>query len=103
MLKSNKACSRAVGRRRVSAALGQPIPDLRAETRLGLKDRHVELPESLPGLFGKPVQTLNVPGWMIQEDPDDAVFTDATARNGEIHFYSGSKTFLYYRLALSAQ
>lgn len=88
---------------RISAAPGQPIPDFRAETPLGLKDRRVELPELLPGLFGKPVQTLNVPGWMVQEDPHDAVLTDATARNGAIHFYPGSKTFLYYRLGLSAQ
>ena len=103
MLKSDKACSRAVGRRRISAALGQTIPDLRAETCLGLKDRRVELPESLPGPFGKPEHALNVPGWMVQEDPDDAVLTDATDRNGEIHFCPGSKTFLYDRLGLSAQ
>ena len=81
----------------------QPISDLRAETRLGLKDRRVDLPESLPGPFGKPVRTLNVPGWMVQEEPDDAVVTDATARSGEIRFRLGSKTFRYDRLGLSAE
>lgn len=103
MLKSNKACSPALGRRSSSAAPGQPIPDLRAETCLGLKDRRAELPESLPGPFSKPVPALNVPGWMVQEDPDDAVLTDATDRNGEINFCPGSKIFLYDRLGLSAQ
>lgn len=81
----------------------QPIPDLQAETRLGLKDRRVDLPESLPGPFGKPVRTLNVPGWMVQEEPDDAVVINATAQNGEIRFRLGSKTFRYDRLGLSAE
>ena len=79
----------------------QPVPDARAETRLGLKDRRVELPESLPGPFGQPVRTLNIPGWMAREETEDAVVTHATARSGVIRFRLGSKTFRYDRLGLS--
>ena len=80
----------------------QPIPDSRAETRLGLKDRRVELPEPTCGPFGTPVRMLNIPGWMAQEIPEDAAVADVTIRNGEITFCLGSKTFRYDRLGLSA-
>ena len=79
----------------------QPIPNERAETRLGLKDRRVELTESLPGPFSKQVRTLHIPGWMAGDEPEDAVVTDATAHNGEIRFCLGSKIFCYDRLGLS--
>ena len=81
----------------------QPIPDSHAETRLGLMDRRVDLEASLPGPFGKPVRMLNVPGWMVQEESDDAVVTDVTACNHEIRFRLGSKSFRYDRLGLSAE
>ena len=55
----------------------QPIQNLRAETRLGLKDRCVELPESLPGPFSERVRTLHIPGWMVRDEPEDPVVTDA--------------------------
>ena len=79
----------------------QPIPDLHAETRLGLKDRRVDLEASLPGPFGKPVRTLNIPGRMVEEE--DAIVTEVTARDGKIRFRLGSKTFRYDRLGLSAE
>ena len=79
----------------------QPIQDLAAETRLGLKDRRVDLEASLIGPFGKTVRMLNVPGWMVEEE--DAVVTEVTAREGEIRFRFGSKTFRYDRLGLSAE
>ena len=79
----------------------QPIPNERAETRLGLKDRRVELTESLLGPFSEQVRTLHIPGWMAGDEPEDAVVTDATAHNGEIRFCLGSKIFCYDRLGLS--
>ena len=79
----------------------QPIPDSRAETRLGLKDRCVDLEATLPGPFGKTVRMLNVPGWMVEEE--DAVVAEVTAREGEIRFRLGSKTFRYDRLGLSVE
>ena len=79
----------------------QPIPDSRAETRLGLKDRRVDLEATLPGPFGKTVRMLNVPGWMVEEE--DAVVAEVTVREGEIRFRLGSKTFRYDRLGLSVK
>ena len=79
----------------------QPIQDLAAETRLGLKDRLVDLEASLIGPFGKTVRMMNVPGWMVEEE--DAVVTAVTAREDEIRFRFGSKTFRYDRLGLSAE
>ena len=79
----------------------QPVPNERATTRLGLDDRRVELPQALPGPFGEPVRTLNVPGWMASDAPADAAAADLSARSGEILFRLGSETFRYDRLGLS--
>ena len=79
----------------------QPISNLRAETRLGLKDRRVELLESPSGPFRERVRTLHIPGWMVRDEPEEAIVTDLTARDGEIHLRLGSKTFRYNRLGLS--
>ena len=79
----------------------QPVPNERATTRLGLDDRRVELPQALPGPFGEPVRTLNVPGWMAGDAPADAAAADLSARSGEILFRLGSETFRYDRLGLS--
>ena len=79
----------------------QPVRDLLARTRLGLQDRRVELPEPLGGPFGTQVRTLNIPGWMAQEIPEDTAVTDVTIGNGEIRFCLGPKTFRYDRLGLS--
>lgn len=79
----------------------QPIPDSRAETRLGLKDRRVDFEALLLGPFGKTVRMLNVPGWMVQEEDTDV--TEVTAGDGYIRFRLGSKVFHYDRLGLSAE
>ena len=41
----------------------QPIQDVHAQTRLGLQDRRVEMPEPARGPFGTQVRILNIPGW----------------------------------------
>ena len=86
----------------LTAPDNQPIPDVHARTRLGLKDRRVELPEPMRGPFGAQIRTLNVPGWMAQDIPEDTAVTDVTIGDGEIGFCLGSKTFRYDRLGLSA-
>ena len=79
----------------------QPIADSRAKTRLGLQDRRSAFPEPLPGPFDQRVCTLNIPGWMARDEPEDAIVTNAAASGGEIRFRLGSKTFRYDRLGLS--
>ena len=79
----------------------QPVPDERAATRLGLNDRRVDLPGPLPGPFGQPVSTLNIPGWMVEAEPEDAVISDVTGDGGRIRFRFGTKSFRYDRLGLS--
>ena len=79
----------------------QPVDDLDAETRLGIKDRSVNLPQPLNGPFGEPVRTLNVPGWMAPQEDEAVVVTDVTERPGEIRFRLGSKTLVYSRFGLS--
>ena len=80
----------------------QPIRDAHANTRLGLQDRRVELPAPVRGPFGTQVRTLNIPGWMAQDMPEDTAVTDVTIGDGEISFCLGPKTFRYDRLGLSA-
>ena len=75
-------------------------PDERAKTRLGLTDRRVDLPSPLLGPFGRPVRTLNIPGWMVEAEPEDAVVTEASGGGG-IRFRFGTKIFRYDRLGLS--
>ena len=79
----------------------QPVVDGRASTRLGLRDRRVELPEPCSGPFGQPVRVLNVPGWMVEGESDDAVPASVSARDGEIRFRFGSRAFRYDRLGLT--
>ena len=80
----------------------QPIQDLHAQTRLGLKDRRVEMPEPARGPFGTQVRVLNIPGWMAQDIPEDHVVTDVIIGNDVIRFCLGPKTFRYDRLGLAA-
>ena len=82
-------------------SLSQPVRDERAATRLGLRNRRVELSEPLPGPFGQPVRTLNIPGWMVPDVPENAEVHDIVVQDGHIRFQLGSKAFSYNRLGLS--
>ncbi len=75
--------------------------DVRAQTRLGLDDRRIELPESRCGPFGEPVRTLNIPGWMAGDTPTDATVTEVVDRDREIRFRFGSKGYRYSRFGLA--
>ena len=60
----------------------------------------MDLPSPLLGPFGRPVRTLNIPGWMVEAEPEDAVVTEASGVGG-IRFRFGTKIFRYDRLGLS--
>ena len=81
----------------------QPVRDLddRAVTRLGLKDRIVDLPDGISGPFGRPVQTVPIPGWMMPDEPLEDRVRNAEVQDGEIRFCLGSKRFRYDRFGLS--
>ena len=78
----------------------QPVPDQRAETRLGLKDHRVALPEPRLGPFGQPVSTLNVPGWMVEPAKGDEEVEIVDDHPGSIRFRFASRDFRYDRFGL---
>ena len=81
----------------------QPIPHLdhRPATRLGIKDRRVHLPRAMKGPFGRPVRTLNIPGWMVPDEGSDADVSNVVSEGGEIRFRLGSREYRYNRFGLS--
>ena len=78
----------------------QPVSDQHAETRLGLKDHRVTLPEPLVGPFGQQVRTLSIPGWMVDETTKDDTLEVVDTRSGAIRFRFGSRDFRYDRFGL---
>ena len=78
----------------------QPVSDQRAETRLGLKDHRVKLPEPLLGPFGQLVRTLSIPGWMVGETTEDGEVEVVDVRSHTIRFRFGSRDFRYDRFGL---
>ena len=84
-----------------SLADNQKIPNLEAPTRLGLRDRRVELPNPCPGPFGQPVQVLCLPQWMAPDLDEDVTPEDVVVSKGEIRFRLGDRSFLYDRFGLA--
>ena len=70
-------------------------------TRLGLNDRRVELPETIPGPFGAPVKELRLPGWMAGDLSEEARPESVVATDDAIHFRLGERRYCYDRLGLS--
>ena len=79
----------------------QPIQDSQADTRLGLKDRRVPLPDAVIGPFGKDVRTLNIPGWMVEDVNEDENAELIDESPGALRFRLGARTFLYDRFGLT--
>lgn len=79
----------------------QPLPDQKASTRLGLRDRIVDFPSGLPGPFGHPVSRIRLPEWMLRGVADDATLADPEASAGGIRFRFGGVPFDYSRLGLA--
>ena len=78
----------------------RPPANLEAATRLGLKDRRIELPGPAKGPFGGPVRTLNLPAWMVGDVDEKAEAEDIVISAGEIRFRLGPASFLYDRFGL---
>jgi CRISPR-associated endonuclease/helicase Cas3 len=66
-------------------------------TRLGLNDRLVSLPMTVPGPFGEPVRSFALPDrWLAGIDPESPV-EDVLAEAGVVRFRVGTAGFLYDR------
>ena len=83
----------------------QPIRELqdRPATRLGLRDVRVTLPSGTVGPFGRPVRTLNIPGWLAPDQESDLEPADWEAAGNEIRFRLGSRKLRYDRFGLSVR
>ena len=84
-----------------SVADNQMIPHLTVATRLGVKDRRLELPKPITGPFGRPVRVLNIPEWMTKDIGEDAEAEEVTASDSTIRFRLGGVWFHYDRLGLT--
>ena len=80
-----------------------PEADEAISTRLGLKNRILDLPDGLKGPFGTTISRLTVPGWMAVGMPDDAAPEIITADAGVIVFTLGIKQFRYDRFGLTGE
>lgn len=72
-------------------------------TRLGLKNRIVDLPDGPTGPLGKTIFRLTIPGWMSVGLPENANPVIVTASHGIIIFTLGNKQFRYDRFGLTGE
>ena len=71
-------------------------------TRLGLKNRIVDLPHSLLGPFGGYIRRLSIPGWMTRgATSEDQVADIDTNTAGVIRFKFAGRQFQYDRFGLT--
>lgn len=71
-------------------------------TRLGLKNRIVDLPGGLRGPFGAYIHRLSVPGWMAKgANAEDAASDIDATTDGIIRFSFAGKRFQYDRFGLT--
>ena len=71
-------------------------------TRLGLKNRIVDLPHSLLGPFGGYIRRLSIPGWMTRgATSEDQVADINTNTAGVIRFKFAGRQFQYDRFGLT--
>ena len=79
------------------------FPDLdeAIATRLGTRDRSVDVSPPFPGPFGKAVEQLNIPGWMMAGIPAETepVFGSLDAEG--VRFRLGDRKFNYGRWGLA--
>lgn len=77
--------------------------DERIATRLGAKDRQVDLPADLPGPFGSKVAGLRIPSFLLEGVPEEAD-PEAARRDGDtIRFRLGAQGFRYDRFGLERE
>jgi CRISPR-associated endonuclease/helicase Cas3 len=80
-----------------------PNADEAISTRLGLKNRIVDLPSDLMGPFGTMISRLTIPGWMAVGTSVDASPEIITAAGGIIIFTLDNKQFRYDRFGLTRE
>lgn len=79
-----------------------PEPSEAISTRLGLKNRIVDLPGGLRGPFGTYIHRLSVPGWMARTaNAEDTASDIDTTTDGIIRFSFSNKRFQYDRFGLT--
>jgi CRISPR-associated endonuclease/helicase Cas3 len=70
-------------------------------TRLGLDDRVVRFDPPFEGPFGNAINTLTIPGWMIDGESSESLLPSEIRTNrGEILFNVGRRSLRYDRLGL---
>ena len=81
----------------------EPFPDDlgTAKTRLGQEDYRVELPHSVDGPFGAPIDELSVSAWQLDDAPETEDATEVKGEGGTFSFRFGGHSFQYDRLGLS--
>lgn len=84
---------------------GEPdslFPEISVEikTRLGDGDYQVTFSSSFDSPFKGQITTLTVPGWQIEQIPEDTNIKEFVFDNDRVSFYFGSKQFIYDRLGL---
>ena len=81
-------------------AANQPPANLEAATRLGLKDRRLELPRPCVGPFDSLVHSLHLPAWMVEDVDEKAEPEDVVPSTGVVRFRLGPASFRYDRFGL---
>lgn len=76
----------------------------RLATRLGARDRIVELPSGTIGPFGRPIRRIAIPGWWMAEgvDADDEKFVCSCDGDGVLRLTAAASgiSFVYNRFGL---
>ncbi len=72
-------------------------------TRLGAKDRQVDLPDALPGPFGPKVAGLRIPSFLLDGAPEEAEPEAARPDGDAIRFRLGGQEFRYGRFGLERE
>lgn len=83
---------------RESAAPGDE--ETRLATRLGLNDKLAVFSDAPPGPFGRKVDQIKIPGWMVQEAGPDEAPAGIESRDGTLRFGFGGGRFCYDRHGL---
>ncbi len=74
--------------------------DPQAPTRLGLRDRRVELPMRCQTALGNPVEAVTIPAWMLDGVGEDSAADEVQRSLEHFTFRFGARRYRYDRLGL---
>jgi CRISPR-associated endonuclease/helicase Cas3 len=77
-----------------------PSLERRFRTRLGEDDRIIHFGKAVPGPFGHPIEHLTIPGWFVDDAPDNVEASNLIVKPDAFSFCFGRRTFVYDRLGL---